>query len=201
MKTFAQFIAEADELKDKEGLGHGTGRSHRGGEKIGADRKKQEKNLPSPHSKGDKPKARVKSIGGGKTVPAKSYKQRSDVGKQRPKGRASERQQQPTKERGSAALSAKESQRKAYLERKKRSAPKDEVSGKDKKVDLKREADKLLTKKKKPVNPNYKPRKASGYSPTERKKLERASDRLLRDIAKKKEKPAAHYDPGVRNSK
>ena len=81
MKTFAQFIAEADELKDKEGLGHGTGRSHRGGEKIGADRKKQEKNLPSPHSKGDKPKARVKSIGGGKTVPAKSYKQRSDVGK------------------------------------------------------------------------------------------------------------------------
>ncbi len=201
MKTFAQFIAEADELKDKEGLGHGTGRSHRGGEKIGADRKKQEKSLPSPHSKGDKPKARVKAIGGGKTAPAKSYKQRSDVGKQRPKGRASERQQQPTKERGSAALSAKESQRKAYLERKKRSAPKDEVSGKDKKVDLKREADKLLTKKKKPVNPNYKPQKASGYTAHERKKIMRAGRRLVRDIAQGKEKDISHYDPGISKSK
>ena len=189
MKTFAQFIAEADELKDKEGIGHGTGMTHRGGDKIGRDRKKT-----APEKK------RVKAIGGGKAVPAKTYKQRSDVGKQRPKGRSSEREQQPTQKRGSAALSAKESQRKAYLERKKRSAPKDEVSGKDKKVDLKREADKLLTKKKKPVNPNYKPRKASGYSANERRKLQRAGDRLLRDIAKKKEKPAAHYDPEVRKS-
>ena len=39
MKTFQQFITEAD-LKDKEGLGHGTGMTHRGGEKIGSDRKK-----------------------------------------------------------------------------------------------------------------------------------------------------------------
>ena len=85
MKSFQQFIAEA-ELKDMEGTGHGTGTTHRGGDKIGADRKKQEKSLPSPHSKGDKPKARVKAIGGGKTAPAKDYKKRSDVGKQRPKG-------------------------------------------------------------------------------------------------------------------
>ena len=98
MKSFQQFITEADELKDKEGLGHGTGRSHRGGEKIGADRKKQEKSLPSPHSKGDKPKARVKAIGGGKTAPAKDYKQRKDVGSQRPKGTATSRQQQPEKQ-------------------------------------------------------------------------------------------------------
>ena len=33
MKTFQQFITEA-ELKDKEGLGHGTGLTHRGGETV-----------------------------------------------------------------------------------------------------------------------------------------------------------------------
>ena len=187
MKSFQQFVTEAREIHDREGLGSGTGMSHRGGDKLGQDRKKTSAE-----------KKRVKAVGGGKTAPAKSYKPRKDIGTQRPKSR---KEQQPTRERGSANLSAKESQRKAYLERKRKSAPKDEVSGKDKKIDLKREADKLLTKKKKPVNPNYKPLKASGYSPTERKKLERASDRLLRDIAKKKEKPAAHYDPGVRKSK
>ena len=116
MKAFQQFIAEA-ELKDMEGTGHGTGTTHRGGDKIGADRKKQEKSLPSPHSKGDKPKARVKAIGGGKTAPAKDYKQRKDAGSQRPKGRASERQQQPTQKRGSASLSTREQQKKARAER------------------------------------------------------------------------------------
>ena len=184
MKTFHQFIIEA---YDKE-LERQASRAPGEGGRIRASRKKR-----------DIEKTRTKAIGGGKTAPAKDYKPRKDIGTNKPKSRT---QQQPEKERGSAALSAKAAQRKAYLERKKRqSAPKDEVSGKDKKIDLKREADKLLTKKKKPVNPNYKPRKASGYSPTERKKLERASDRLLRDIAKKKEKPAAHYDPGVRKSK
>ncbi len=191
MKTFSQFITEAKEIHDKEGLGSGTGLSHRGGYKIGADRKKSASE-----------KKRVKAIGGGKTAPAKDYKQRKDAGSQRPKGRSSEREQQPTKERGSAALSAKAAQKKAYLERKKRqSAPKDEVSGKDKKVDLKREADKLLTKKKKPVNPNYKPQKASGYTAHERKKIMRAGRRLVRDIAQGKEKHISHYDPGVRKSK
>ena len=63
MKTFAQFIAEADELKDKEGIGHGTGMTHRGGDKIGRDRKKT-----APEKK------RSKAIGGGKTAPAKDYK-------------------------------------------------------------------------------------------------------------------------------
>ena len=191
MKTFSQFVTEASiprkvskKVHDKEGLGSGTGLSHRGGSsKIGADRK-----LTDPE------KRRTKFVNG-KKVPTQ-YKQRRDAGEQRPKGRSSQREQQPTKERGSAALSAKAAQKKAYLERKKRqSAPKDEVSGKDKKVDLKREADKLLTKKKKPVNPNYKPQKASGYTPHQRKKLERASDRLLRDIKQKKEKGADHYNP------
>ena len=189
MKSFQQFITEADELKDKEGLGHGTGESHRGGDKIGADRKKQEKSLPSPHSKGDKPKARVKAIGGGKTAPAKDYKKRSDVGKQRPKGTATARQQQPTKERGSASLSPREQQRKARAER-----LAGKSGGKDKK-NLEKSATKLLSKKKeKKVHPDYKPQKASGYTAHERRKIRRAGQRLVKDIQQGKEKPISHYN-------
>ena len=191
MKSFQQFITEADELKDKEGLGHGTGRSHRGGEKIGADRKKQEKSLPSPHSKGDKPKARVKAIGGGKTAPAKDYKQRKDVGSQRPKGTATSRQQQPEKERGSARLSMRDQQKKARAERMKANA-----GGKGR-GDLQKAADKLLAKKKKSVDPKYKPQKASGYTAHERRKIRRAGERLVKDIKKGKEKHISHYDPKV----
>jgi hypothetical protein len=185
MKSFTQFITEAKDRYDREGTAiGGGGSSHRGGDKIGYDRK-----LTTPEKK------RVKAVGGGKTAPAKDYKRRKDAGQERPKGKESVRLQQPTQKRGSAALSAKESQRKAYLERKKRSAAKDEVSGKDKKIDLQKSATKLLTKKKDSVSPKYKPAKASGYTRPERRKLQRAGDRLLKDIAKKKEKSASHYDP------
>ena len=175
MKSFKQFITEAD-LKDKEGLGHGTGMSHRGGEKIGQDRKKT-----APEKK------RVKAIGGGKTAPAKSYKARKDIGTQRPKSR---KEQQPTQKRGSARLSLKDQQKKARAERMKANA-----GGKGR-GDLEKAATKLLSKKKKStVSPNYKPQKASGYTAHERKKIQRAGERLVKDIAKKKEKPASHYDP------
>ena len=176
MKTFTQFIIEASQDDpDKEGLGHGTGMTHRGGEKIGRERKKS-----APEKK------RTKAIGGGKTAPAKSYKQRTDVGKQRPKGRASERLQQPTQKKG-VKLSPKEAQRKAYKERK----------AKEKGAKTK-SADELLTKKtKKKVDPKYKPQKASGYTAHERRKIRRAGERLVRDIKKKKEKPISHYDPGI----
>ena len=185
MKTFTQFIIEASQDDpDKEGLGHGTGTTHRGGEKIGRERKKS-----APEKK------RTKAIGGGKTAPAKEYKQRKDAGKQRPKGRASERLQQPTQKKG-VKLSAREQQRKAAQER--RAA---KSSGSNKK-DLEKAATKLLSKKTtKAVSPKYKPTKATGYSRPERQKIIRAGERLVRDIAKKKEKPAAHYDPGVRRNK
>ena len=170
MKTFQQFITEAD-LKDKEGLGHGTGMTHRGGEKIGSDRKKT-----APEKK------RVKAVGGGKTAPAKDYKPRKDIGTQKPR---SKREQQPEKARGSAALSPKEAQKKAYKERKAR-----EKGAKTK------TASELLSKKKKTtVSPNYKPQKASGYTAHERKKIMRAGRRLVRDIAQGKEKHISHYDP------
>ena len=180
MKSFQEFITEA-ELKDKEGIGHGTGTTHRGGDKIGADRKKSASE-----------KKRVKAIGGGKTAPAKDYKKRSDAGSQRPKGRASERQQQPTKERGSARLSMKDQQKKARAERNKANA-----GGKGR-GELKKAADKLLAKKSaRKVDPKYKPQKASGYTAHERRKITRAGRRLVRDIQKGKEKHISHYNPGI----
>ena len=176
MKSFHQFIAEAKEIDDREGLGSGTGMTHRGGEKIGTDRKKTEAE-----------KKRTKAVGGGKTAPAKPYKKRSDVGTQR---QTSTRVQQPTRERGSVSLTPREQQRKAAKER--RAA---KSSGSNKK-DLEKAASKLLTKKTtKAVSPKYKPQKASGYTRHERRKIIRTGRRLVKDIAKGKEKPASSYDP------
>ena len=144
----------------------------------------------------DAEKKRTKAIGGGKTAPAKTYKDKSDIGITNRKRSPAGRQQQPTQTKG-VKLSAKEQQRKAYLERKKReSATKDEVSGKDKNIDLKKSADKLLTKKaEKKVSSNYKPAKASGYTRGERKKLKRTGDRLLKDIALFRNSPSCYVNP------
>ena len=185
MKSFKQFVTEATYDPDIQGKAQ-ISKSHEGGR---IDRKRKQT---------DAEKKRVKAIGGGKTAPAKTYKDKSDIGVPNRKRSPAGRQQQPTQQRGSAALSAREQQKKAYLERKKKSAVKDEASGKDKKIDLKKSADKLLAKKaKKTVDPNYKPQKASGYTRHERRKIRRAGERLVRDIKNKKEKPISHYDPGV----
>ena len=182
MKSFQQFVSEA---YDPEIQGRSQITKSGEGGRIVRKRKIT-----------DAEKRRVKAIGGGKTAPAKTYKDKSDIGITNRKRSPAGRQQQPTQTKG-VKLSAKEQQRKAYLERKKReSATKDEVSGKDKNIDLKKSADKLLTKKaEKKVSSNYKPAKASGYTRGERKKLKRTGDRLLKDIAQKKEKSASHYDP------
>ena len=185
MKTFQQFMSEVYD-PDVQGRSQIT-KSGEGG-RIGRKRKQT-----------DAEKKRVRAVGGGKTVPAKTYKDKADIGKTNRKRSPAGRQQQPTKERGSAALSAKDAQKKAYLERKKRSAVKDEASGKDKKIDLKKSADKLLAKKaKKTVSPKYKPTKATGYTAAERQKITRAGRRLVKDIRQGKEKPISQYDPGVR---
>ena len=52
----------------------------------------------------------------------------------------------------------------------------------------------LLTKKtKKTVDPKYKPKKASGYTRIERQKMQRAGDRMLKDIKKGVDKPGSSY--------
>ena len=168
MKTFQQFITE---VYDKD-LSTATRKPGEGG-RVRTARKKT-----------DPEKRRMRAAGGGKTEPAKDYKPRKDIGTQRPR---SEREQQPTRERGTVKLSAKEAQRKAYLERKAR-----EKGAKTK------TASELLTKKTtKQTDPNYKPRKASGKTEKERKALYKKGERTLRDImlknlGKKSEKELKH---------
>jgi hypothetical protein len=160
MKTFAQFITE---VYDKDVMGSSQIRKTGEGGRVGAERKKS-----APE------KRRMKAAGGGKMVPAKDYKPRKDIGTQR---KTETRVQQPEKERGSAALSAKEAQRKAYLERKRREAGEKTKS-----------ASELLAKKKKTeVSPKYKPQKASGKTRAERDKQRGEGERMLKGIMKKQE--------------
>ena len=171
MKTFNQFITEAYD-KDLEGQ---ASRAPGEGGRIRASRKKRELD-----------KTRTKAAGGGKTAPAKDYKPRKDIGTNKPRSRT---QQQPERERGSAALSPREAQRKAAMER--RAAKKGAKT---------KTADELLSKKKKTVSPKYKPVKATGYTTAERQKITRAGQRLVKDIRQGKEKPISQYDPGIRKS-
>ena len=169
MKSFQQFILEA---YDPEIQGRSQIRKQGEGGRIGQERKKTEPE-----------KRRMKAAGGGTTAPAKDYKPRKDIGTQRPK---STREQQPTQARGSAALSAREAQRKAAKER--RAAK----SGAKTKT-----ADELLSTKKRTVDPKYKPVKASGLTTKERKAVTKKGERVLRDIrlknlGKKSEKELKH---------
>ena len=161
MKTFHQFLTICEAIYDRDqpsDVGLAVG-------KIGKERKKT-----APERR------RVKAVGGGKTAPAKDYKPRKDIGTNKPR---SQREQQPTKERGSAALSAKEAQKKAYLERKAR-----ERGAKTK------SASELLTKKTTKSDPKYKATGKGGYggpskksySHQERHALRRKGEKVLRDL-------------------
>ena len=179
MKTFNQYITEA------------TTRGEQGHQAL--DDYKMSKRTDTPlevgrvgakRKKTDAEKKRVKAVGGGKTAPAKSYKDRKDIGTNKPRSKV---EQQPTQQRGTAGLKGKEAQKKAYLERKRRE--------KGEKTPTRTQ---LLTKKTKSVSPKYKPVKATGYTAAERQKITRAGRRLVKDIQKGKEKPISQYDPGIR---
>ena len=179
MKTFREFITE---VYDPDVVGKAQIRKQGEGGRVGRMRKQSEPE-----------KRRMKAVGGGKMVPAKTYKDRKDIGTQR---KTSDRQQQPTQARGSAALSPREQQAKARRERMAARGGATKVKPKD----LKKSADKLLaTKKKKTVDPKYKPEKASGYTRDERHRLRNAARRLMKDMRKGKEKPASAYDPQIKN--
>ena len=106
MRTFTEFALLAEAAYDASVMSSSQIRRTGEGGRIGA---KRTKSAPE--------RRRVKAVGGGQTAPAKPYKPRKDIGTQRPR---SSREQQPTQERGSAAISPKEAQRKAYLVRKAR---------------------------------------------------------------------------------
>ena len=174
-------LCEASEPDTAKKLGWGGGASvTRAGEggRVGRERKKTPAEL-----------RRVKRGPGGTTVPAKQYKPRADIGTQR---QASTRVQQPEKERGSAALSAKEAQRKAYLERKAR-----ESGGATKSRELEKQASKLLTKKKAEAPKGEKLERTTKreYTRDEKKKMVRAGKRLHKDIIKGRDLPASKYQP------
>ena len=179
MKTLGQFLAEA---YDKDVMGSSQIRRQGEGGRVGAMRKKTEPE-----------KRRMKAAGGGKMVPAKDYKPRSDIGTQR---KTSDKVQQPTKERGSAGLSLRDQQRKAAMER--RAARSGGSSTPTSAKDKEKAASKLLAKKSaKQVSPTYKPQKASGKSAAERKALTKKGERTLRDLrlknlGKKSEKELKH---------
>ena len=169
MKSFRQFMTEAS-MPDELAGGASVRQSGEGG-RVYRKRKKSEAET-----------RRVKAIGGGKTAPV-TYKDRKDIGTQK---KRETREQQPTKERGSAALSAKEAQRKAYRERKAREAG-GSSAGTSK--DKEKTASKLLStkKEKKPVNPNYKPAKPSGKTRAERDKTKNAANKYLKSVFKDQE--------------
>ena len=172
MKTFQQFITEA---YDQDVIGRSQIRRSGEGGRI------------YPERKSGAQTKRTKAIGGGKTAPAKTYKTRKDAGVANPKRSPAGRQQQPTRERGSAALSAKEAQKKAYLERK----------AKERGEKTKTASELLAKKAKAKVDPKYKPQKASGYTRAERQSITRKGEKKLRDLTlaatgKKKESELKH---------
>ena len=52
----------------------------------------------------------------------------------------------------------------------------------------------MTQKPKKEVSSKYKPQKASGLTRTERQKLQRTGDRIIKDIRAGKNKPASAYE-------
>ena len=177
MKSFKQFITEAS-MPDELAGGASVRKSGEGG-RVYRSRKKTE-----PEKK------RMKAAGGGKMVPAKSYKDRSDIGSQK---KRSEREQQPTQSRGSAADAQKAA---AKAERKKAAQARiaaRKSGGEVKKTttsskDAEKKASELLKKKTtKAVNPNYKPQKASGKTRAERDKQKNAANKYLKSVFKDQE--------------
>ena len=180
MKTFATFITE---VYDRDVMDRSQIRKTGEGGRVGADRRKSEPE-----------RRRMKAVGGGKMAPVGAYKDRKDIGTQR---QVSTRQQQPEKERGSAEVkqsyadkvkAERRAAAKARIAAKKGGGEvkKDTTSSKDKE----KAASKLLSTKKtekKPVNPNYKPQKASGMTRQERMKVTRKGETALRNIMKDQE--------------
>ena len=177
MKSFKQFMTEAS-MPDELAGGASVRQSGEGG-RVYRKRKKSEAET-----------RRVKAIGGGKTAPV-TYKDRKDIGTQK---KRETREQQPTQARGSAA----DAQKAAAKAERKRAAQariaarksggevkKDTTSSRDKE----KTATKLLStkKEKKPVNPNYKPAKASGKTRAERDKIKNQANKYLKSVFKDQE--------------
>jgi hypothetical protein len=165
MKTFTEFmsICEAYDAAFMSGV---QIRSAGGGGKIGSERKKT------------KPEIRKMSQAkAGEERKPTEYKLRKDANTQR---QASTRVQEPTQERGSAALSPKEAQRKAYLERKAKEAGKKTPTAAE------------LLSKKKPAEADKRPegqpkRAVVGMSRQQRSQITRKGQEKLETLVRQSE--------------
>ena len=170
MKNLRDFVSEA--TYDPDIAGRSQIRTMGQGGRLAPSKKKDEAQ-----------KTRMKAAGGGKMVPAKDYKPRSDIGTPKPK---SANVQQPTKERGSEVKQSyadkvrgsREKPAQARIAKKSGGeVKKDTTSAKS----SEKQATELLKKKTtKAVNPNYKLAKASGMTRQERMKVTRKGETELR---------------------
>lgn len=166
MRTFQEFVLIAEATYDKDVMGSSQIRRTGEGGRIGAERKKT-----APEMR------RMKQPKAGEGRKPVEYKPRKDIGMQRSR---SEREQQPEKERGSAALSAKEAQRKAYLERKARESGKAQPKS----------ASELLKKKKTEVDkrPADQPKRpVVGMSRKQRQEITRKGQEKLEKLVRQSE--------------
>ena len=174
-------MKQQNEVYDPEVQGRSQIRKTGEGGRVGRDRRKSEPE-----------RRRMKAVGGGKMEPV-SYKDRKDIGSQKQR---STREQQPTKERGSAEVKQSYADK---IKAERRAAAQARIAAKKSggevkkdttsKKDIEKQATKLLSKKtpEKKVNPNYKPQKASGMTRQERMKVTRKGETALRNIMKDQE--------------
>lgn len=176
MKTFSQFCAEA---YDASIMGSSQIRKTGEGGRVGSDRRLS-----------DAETRRRRRVGGGKTEPAKRYSDRKDIGSQRS---SSERQQQPTQERGSAEVKQSYADKvKAERRAAARKRAAEKASGgtasttKPKSRDLDKEGSKLLSKKKPAPEREKQVKMTRGeYTRDEKRRIKREGRRKLRDLVLK----------------
>ena len=168
-KSFLEFMSLCEAVYDKDVMGRSQIKKTGEGGRIAPKRKQT-----------DAEKRRMKAVGGGKMAPAKGYKDRKDISSQK---KRSEKEQQPTKERGSARLDPREAQRKAARERRAaKSGAKTPTASQ-----LLSKSNKAKTDPNNPKykpDPRYKPQKASGMTRAERMKVTRKGETKLRNIMK-----------------
>lgn len=216
MKTFRQFMVEAERPYDAQFMsGAQVVRTGGDGGRVGAERRKSTPERQRMRT------VRNPETGALERKPA-SYKDRSDIGTQKPR---STREQQPTQERGSAAAASAEAiraeRRRAAAARaaaKKKPAsggtettPAKPAASKPKSKDVEKQASELLSKA--APKPKPKPAASSGgdndnmirgiylppgspkrpYTRAERVGIERAAARLRKDIKSGTNRPPEFY--------
>lgn len=177
--TFLEFMTESKALDPALAGAASIRQTGAGGRKY-PERKKSE---------GER--TRVKAIGGGKTAPVASYKDRKDIGDTKARSNV---EQQPTKARDdkqvkqSYADKVKADRKAAALARRAAKGGEAPKAEKPKAKEVEKTATQLLKKKTtKAVAPGYKPAQASGMTRAERDKRRGEGERMLKGIMKDQE--------------